>query len=156
MDVLGNLDTLQKTLAALAVIAGVFLGFLRWVRPKLQRVGSEARAGLDALVGREEIRDSITGKVLVPALPGIGVRMDTNEHELREQRAALTTLAEAVGKIADNQGQLTDHERRLKVLEEAHVERVVTKVESAQAWRAMEAVARSTPDDEALPGIGEN
>jgi hypothetical protein len=49
--------------------------------------------------------------------------------------------------------RLDDHDRRLKRLEEGVVERVVTKAESAAAWRAVEAIA-SQPDDAA--GLGEN
>lgn len=149
MDILGNLNTLQATLAALATIAGAVFGFLRWVRPKYKAVGRDFRAGRDALVGRDEIRDSITGAVLVPALPGMGVRMDTQEKQL-------STLTEAVSTLAKTTVQLADHEQRIKILEAAAVERVVTKVESAQAWRAVEAIASQAAVDEALPGVGEN
>jgi hypothetical protein len=150
MDFISNADLLSKLLATVIGIATAVGVFLRWVRPKMKQAASDIRAGRDALVGREPVFDSITGAELVPALPGIGVRMSTTEQQMG-------VLTDAVAKLADSSLRLDDHEGRLKRLEEGVVERVVTKAESAAAWRAVEAVANgTTPDDTPLPGLGEN
>lgn len=151
MDLLGNFDALTKTLIGAVTLVGVFFSFLRWVRPMVRRWGADVRAGRDALVGREAVHDSITGRVIAPALPGIGVRMDTME----TQQAVLT---DAVAKLANSTVRLDDLDIRVKRLEVGVVERIVTKSESAAAWRAVEAVANGTPppDDTALSTLGEN
>lgn len=120
LDLLGNLEPFSKTLIALAGAVGVVVAFMRWVRPRLRSWGADIRAGRDALVGREAIIDSITGKELVPALPGMGVRMDSNERQL-------ATLTEAVTALALSTVRLDDHERRLAVLEQASSPTVVVQ-----------------------------
>jgi hypothetical protein len=150
MDFISDADLLSKLLATVIAILTATFGFFRWVRPRVKQAASDIQAGRDALIGRDAIYDSITGKELVPALPGIGVRMSTNE-------AQLSDLVGAVSKLADNDHRLTEVEERVKRLEAGVVERVVTKAESLQAWRAVEAVANGTPpDDTPLPGLGEN
>lgn len=141
MNFLTQMDALSKALIGVLTLAGLAFTFARWMRPKLKQAASDIRAGRDALVGRDAIRDSITGKELFPALPGIGVRMATTE-------ASLSQLTTAVAKLVDNDARLTDVEHRTKALEDAMVERVVTRAESAAAWRAVEAVAHSAPPDE--------
>jgi hypothetical protein len=149
MDFISNADLLSKLLATVIGIATAVGVFLRWVRPKMKQAASDIRAGRDALVGREPVFDSITGAELVPALPGIGVRMSTTEQQMG-------VLTDAVAKLADSSLRLDDHEGRLKRLEEGVVERVVTRAESTAAWRAVEAIATQPEHDAPLPGIGEN
>lgn len=101
----------------------------------------DLRGGRDALLGRDAVVDTITGEERVPALPGIGVRMAHQEQQME-------LLTEAVAKLASTHTRLENHETRILKLEEAAVERVVTRAESAAAWRAMEAAALATPDEE--------
>ncbi len=140
MDLLTKIDVTMKTFIAAGTVLALIYGFLRWVRPGARALAKDFRAGRDALIGRDAIHDSITGVERVPALPGIGVRMDTTENQM----AMLTT---AVAKIADSHVMAEDHERRITKLEEAAVERVVARAESAAAWRAIEAVASTPPAD---------
>jgi hypothetical protein len=149
MDFISDADLLSKLLATLLTLLTAVFAFFRWVRPKMKQAASDIRAGRDALVGREPVFDSITGAELVPALPGIGVRMSTTEQQMG-------VLTDAVAKLADSSLRLDDHEGRLKRLEEGVVERVVTRAESTAAWRAVEAIATQPADDTPLPGIGEN
>ena len=143
MDLLTQIDVTMKALIGAATLLGVLFGFLKWVRPRMKSAASDTAAVRDAILGREAVKDSITGRELAPALPGIGVRM--------------ATIESAVALLADQGGRLDSLEHRVESLEEARVERVVAKVESAQAWRTMEAVANATPpDDTPLPGLGEN
>jgi hypothetical protein len=158
MDYITNIDALSKALIGVMTLGALVFSFFRWVRPKMKQAASDIRAGRDALVGRDAIYDStVPGKILVPALPGIGVRMASTENNLTE----LTT---AVAKLADNDQRTTDLEHwRAEVeawratVDAQSVERVVTRAESAAAWRAVEAVANGTPpEDVPLPGLGEN
>jgi hypothetical protein len=150
MDFISDADLLSKLLATLLTLLTAVFAFFRWVRPKLKQAASDVRAGRDALVGREAIHDTITGAELVPALPGIGLRMATTEQQMG-------VLTEAVAKLADSTLRLDDHDNRLRRLEEGVVERVVTRAESTAAWRAVEAIATQPEhDDTPLPGVGEN
>ena len=127
-------------LVGLGTLAAMALGWIRWIRPRIHSGRKEVVAVRDAILGREAIMDSITGKEIAPAVPGMGVRMATTEENLR-------VLADAVAKIADSHLRLDDHETRLKNLEDARVERVVNRVESAQAWRTIEKAIEADPGE---------
>lgn len=147
----------QQTVAAVTAVlalAGVIGGYLKWLRPRWRRVIEQLVAIRDSILGRDAIRDSITGRVIEQPLPGMGVRMDHQERQM-------TLLARTVDKLADAQNELAkavaqqvehgkrldDHEDRIGKLETAAVERIVARQESAQAWRAVEAaVNASSPD----------
>lgn len=147
MDFIANMDLLSKALATFIGLAGAIFGFFRWVLPRYRAVRSDIRAGRDALVGREAVVDSITGKVLAPALPGIGVRMETNEQQLSVLTEAVATLASSTARLDDHDKRIEAQDLRIAALETGYGERVVTRLESTAAWRAVEAVANSTPPE---------
>ena len=145
MDFITKMDLLSKFLVGVMTFGAMVFGFLRWVRPLARQVFRDLNSARDSIVGRDAVHDSITGKEIAPALPGIGVRMATTEQQM-------TVLTEAVAKIADSSARLDEHDARLKHLEEAAVERVVARAESTAAWRAVEAVASTPPThDPQLP-----
>lgn len=138
-----------QELIALAVGVTTLLGAVGafWVkvaRPRIERGRQEATAVRDAILGREPVVDSITGRELAPALPGIGQRMATVEQ-------ALVTLADNQRRLSDLEDEVIDHGERIDKIEAATVERVVTRAESTAAWRAMEAAVQAEPDQEAGP-----
>lgn len=143
--------------AALGLIAllSAIAGWAKLIRPKWRGFKGDVTAGRDALLGRDAIIDSITGKELAPALPGIGQRMAAQEQSTELLVVTVTKLvahqehAEKLEKRVDN------HDDRLKALEEAAVERVVAKAESTAAWRAMEAATKATPDMTIPPDPGD-
>lgn len=106
-----------------------------WIKGFLQDV----RGFRDAILGREEQRDSITREVVQPALPGIGVRMAHQESQMAEVTRALTTLV-------DQDRRLNDHEGRIVRLEGAADERMLTKIESIAAFDAMAKAHDARPD----------
>lgn len=144
-----NLDQAQATISAILgglALTGALVGYFRYLRPRYRRSKAVLTAARDSLVGREAVVDSITGKELAPALPGIGERM-----------ASVETVVERIATVIEGQQaqdrRLADHESRIKVLEDAVVERVFSKAESAAAWRAVEAVANhAAPSDD--PELG--
>lgn len=133
---------LALSLCALLAVLG---GWLRWIRPRWRNGRREITAVRDAILGREAQFDSITGKEISPALPGMGVRMAHQEQQME-------LITSAVARLAETHERLENHESRIKKLEDAAVERVVARAESAAAWRAMEAAhlaeAPLTLDDE--------
>lgn len=133
----------ESVILAAAVVAA--LAALSKYGLKVWRAWRVARAKVtavgDAILGREAVVDTITGKEIAPALPGMGVRMAHQEQQMEAITAAVTRLA-------SQHEALKDHETRISRLEEAAVERVVTRAESAAAWSAVEAVAKSQPPDE--------
>lgn len=136
--------------AGLLVLFGgggaVLAGWLKWIRPRWRAFRHRATAASDAILGREAKYDSITGELVQPALPGVGVR-------LADQQQQLDTLTVAVSRIADYHDRLDNHDVRITALEAAAVERVVTRAESGLAFRAMEAAVKATPSDDDHPPI---
>lgn len=125
-------------LSVLGILAILIPVWLKWIRPKWRAFIHDVAAGRDALVGRDAIHDPLSGTQIAPALPGVGKRMETIE-------AALVVLA-------DNQAVLINHEERILALEQAAVERIVTRAESGAAYSAMEAAFRSHDDpDHTIP-----
>lgn len=130
-----SLVHVEVTLAiALGVVGvlGALLAAWRWARPRYRAAKARTNAAIDSLVGRDAIVDTITGRELAPALPGIGQRMDVVEH----------TLA----KLADQQNRIDDHETRLSRLEIANIERTVTRAESLQHLSTLDEAIRRIPE----------
>ncbi|UUW87393.1 hypothetical protein [Pimelobacter simplex] len=146
-------DIIGLVLGVIAVL-GALLGYLRWVRPRIRRgIGVWVQIR-DSLIGREEQRDSITGRKTADALPGIGVRMDNVERGQQEQSRALNHIATLIESQQQQDQRLDTVERRVDALEQAAIERVAGKAESVAAFRAIEAVARQT--DPTAPEIEEH
>ncbi len=143
-------QTSASVSVALGIIAilGAVVAHFRWVRPKYRRGRDMFVAGRDSLIGRPAIVDTITGKELSPALPGIGNRMENVEQNQIETRDALRHIAAVMEGQQIQDRRIDDHETRLHALEAAAVERIVTKAESAAAWRAVEAVSGGGLPDE--------
>lgn len=131
-------DWLTFALAVGAVVSLV-AGWLRWVRPRYRRARAEVTGIRDSILGRDAIVDSITGREIEPALPGVGLRLAAQEERLG-------TLAEAFASLANSHAMLDDHETRIQALEVASVERIVSRAESAAGWRAMEEAIKAEPD----------
>ena len=115
----------QWIIFAASVVAalGILWKVAKRARRKAKDVSGDVVAIRDSILGRDAVVDSITGKELAPALPGIGQRMDTVER--------------ALVALADQHAVLEDHEERIKALEAARVERVVSQAESAAMWQAV-------------------
>lgn len=127
------------TASALALLAW---GWWKRVRPWWKGLKRDLIGGRDALLGREAVTDSITGKELAPAQPGVGVRIANVE-------SAIVTLAQLHVDINDLKASRDEHGQRITKLEDAAVERVVGRAESAAAFQAIEAAIKATPDVEA-------
>ena len=120
----------------------------RWGRPKVQQAKREATAMRDAILGRERVVDSITGRELAEPLPGIGVRMAHQEDQMRMLTDAVSKIADSHRRLEHVEQRVDRHDEELADLRAAQMERIVARAESAQAWSAVEAVAKSTPPDQ--------
>jgi hypothetical protein len=143
-----NLEPAQVGAGLVAVAAAIGALALLWKYAVKAWCGwrlarSKVGAVTDAILGREAVVDSITGKEIAPALPGMGVRMAHQEQQMEAITLAVTRLASQQEAIVELKRGHEDHASRLARLEEAAVERVVTKAESAAAWRAIEAVTKN-------------
>jgi len=126
-----------------SVLVAAAIGFRRRVIPWWRRVSGKFDAITETLVGREAIHDAATGKELVPAQPGLGVRIATLEEgfsELAKQSHRMDTLERQMMQQGE---QLQLHATEIAALKRAETERIVTRAESAQMWRA---VADGDPD----------
>jgi hypothetical protein len=157
-------STAPADIAQTGVILGVALSLIallaygrrvvRWVRPRWADFAADVRASRDALLGRDAIVDSITKKEIAPALPGIGVRMEHQEQRALRQEERTEVIAGTLVKLVDQHERLIGLTERVNgiddrvlKLEQAAVERIVGKAESAEAWRAVQAVAGQQPAD---------
>ena len=120
----------------------MLLGWLRVVRPRIRKARATLTSAQDALLGREAIIDSITGREIAPALPGVGSRMAHQEQQMELLTVSVTKLVDQQQHQIALERRVDGHEDRIKGLEDAAIERVVGKAESASAWRAMEAIAK--------------
>lgn len=132
-----NLDSAYTALATFALIVTLLAGWVKWARPRLTEHLRRERAKDDAILGRPPVLDSITGKELAPAVPALGVRLSNIE-------GVIVRLAESDAERKIIITQLTRHDRQIENLdaritrvEEGQLERIVTKAESAQMWRAV-------------------
>lgn len=138
-------------IALAATVVGLITalgGWFRWGRPKVEKARQDGAAMRDAILGRDPVVDSITGRELAPALPGIGVRMATTEEQM-------LLLTEAVAKIADSHVRLEHIETRVNGIEAdvadlkaGTMERIMARAEAAQAWSAVEAAVQATPPEQ--------
>ena len=122
--------------AALGLLAllGAFVGWLRWVRPQWRGSMRTWIAVRDSLVGRDAQTESTTGRIIAPALPGIGVRLENVERSIESIAALLRSQ--------HTQDQRLDSlEHRVAQLEDGTIERIAAKAESVAAWRAVEKIA---------------
>lgn len=156
------------TLTLLGIATALIGLYAKLLHPVLKRRQEDERrkeedriATRDAILGRPAIPDTTRpGHILHAATPGLPERMDASDADAREQRTQMAEMSRALVALAEShkhQGAqdkiLADHERRLDKLEEGAVERVVTRAESAAAWRAMEAAALAKPDVESEPDL---
>lgn len=130
-----------NAIIGLAAVVGVIFGFFKWVRPAFRKFVRDFVAARDSLIGRDEIRDSITDEVKVPALPGIGKRVATIE-------LAVATLVQQQAEIAQLKSSSDDHRQRIEKLEAAALERAMSHAESAQAFKTIETAIKTTPPPE--------
>ena len=140
-----NLNAATGLALSLCALMALMLGWLRWLRPRYRQIKSDAISARDAIVGRDAQYDSITRELTEPALPGIGVRMASQEAQMTEMTKAVTQLAVTHTQLIRVNETLVNHEGRLANLEAATVERVAARNESTAAWGAVEAVANATP-----------
>lgn len=140
---------------ALSVIAlcGALLSWVRWGRPRWQNIVSDVRGIRDAMLGRDAIVDSITKKEIEPALPGIGVRMAHQEEKTDRITGTLEKLVDQQETLIKLHERVDGIDGRVRKLEEGAVERIVTRAESAEAFRAIQAVAGQNPDGLEQPDL---
>lgn len=142
-DMWHGLEGWLQGIILLGLCVGTIYAFLKWLKPRLHEVRSDARAIRDTLVGRPAVRDSITNRVVSPALPSIGDRMASQEE-------AVQKVADAVQQLATTATRLDQHDKRLNRLEDAlQIDRRLDKIESVQLLRTIETVAQAEATDPA-------
>lgn len=122
---MNHTEALVTIAAAVVMILGGCYGAYRRFRPSVRR-GS---AAIDALVGREAVTDR-SGNVIEAAQPGLVHRVATVEE-------AVVEIRHVVALWTETQHTLTDHGARIKALEDSRLEKLITRAESAQMWRAV-------------------
>lgn len=136
-----SLDSWLQFIVLLGLAVATVAAFIKWLRPRIREVRTDARAIRDTLVGRPAVRDSITNRVVSPALPSIGDRMASQEE-------AVQKVADAVQQLATTATRLDQHDRRLNRIEDAlQIDRRLDKIEAVQLLRTIETVAQSDPGE---------
>lgn len=119
----------------LSIVGLLWGGWLKWGRPKAQR----AEAMSEAMLGRAEVRDR-SGALIQPAQPGMPA-------QVAELTDAVRELVQMQHRVDGVEAQLAAVDGRVKVLEDARMEHVVSRAESAAAYSAIEAAVNATPPD---------
>jgi hypothetical protein len=124
---LPSLDSVNYTLAILGIV-GLFVGWWRgwWESPRRREARARDKAVAEAILGEPAVHD-LAGKIIAPAQPGLVARTSTLEQ-------AVSTLVDQDARIKYLE---TNHGARIKALEDARVERLVSQAESAHMWRAV-------------------
>lgn len=136
----GVSDTLQLVVL-LGAAGAVLLAVLKWVRPKSREVVKDFVAGRDALVGRPAVYDSITGKEIAPALPGIGQRVTTLEE-------AIPAISVALTRMSDMHVRVSGVEDRVGRLERMEGERSLARTESIELLRTIDNAIKADPKED--------
>lgn len=129
-------DGLQIALT-LSTLMALWIGWAKAVRPKVRRFRARWNQAGDALLGREPIIDPASGRELAPALPGIGQRMATVEDAVKilaEAQARSEALSQRLSRV---ETQVSTNTENIATMMVAAAERIVTKEEAAQMWRAI-------------------
>lgn len=150
-DFLAGLDAIVTILVGCTALGAAIVGYAKWAKPKLQARQKRQEAFESAILGRPAVpHPEIPGKILAPAVPGIGERQARQEEQMTE-------LVSAVAKIADTHVRVDALETRVTALEDGRVfERAAGKIESIQLMRTMEAAVNAAPngDDDDRDGSG--
>lgn len=125
----------------LVALVSALGAWVRWARPRWRGVKSDTVAMRDSLLGREAVVDSITGKELSPALPGIGQRVASLEE-------STAVIGAALARMADTNQRLDSHDQRLRRLEQAADERTLARTESIEMLRTIDTAIRADTKDE--------
>lgn len=131
--------TIAAFVTAFAAAAVVLYKTMRWLGRKVVATYQKGDQAFDVLVGRPEILHPETGQVLVPATPGLGMRLATMEHaivSLSHVHRDVTELTERVEEVAET---LDTH-----ITESAENNRLRMQEQKAM-WDAVQAVAKATP-----------
>jgi hypothetical protein len=122
------------TLCGLLVL---WVGWIKAVRPKIRRFRTRWNQAGDALLGRDPIVDTITGREVSPALPGIGQRMATVEDAVKTLTDTVARLDAINERLDRHEAQIGTNTENIAAIMVAAAERIITKDESAQMWRAI-------------------
>lgn len=130
---LPSLDSINYTIALLTLIG---IGIAIWRSKSRRRMNAVA----DAILGQEEVTDS-TGGIIRRGEPGL-------VHRVTQVEVAIVEFRHAIALFTEAQHRIDQLEQRVKTLEDDRVERIVTKAESAQMWRAVAEANVEPPLDE--------
>ena len=153
-----------QLIIGLCTLAGIAFTVWKWVLPRYRKARNVSTAFVDTFMGREAVVDSITGRVISPAIPAIGTRMADQESDVRGIRNDVGLLTRAVADLAsaqadmtalqarmdDHDRRITDNDHRLTAIEQGHhLERMAGKAESIHMFRAIESIANGDDPDDA-------
>lgn len=135
-------DWLTLALGIIALLSALAGFWVKWLRPKVRRASAEITEVRDNILGRPAIVNEITKKEVAPAVPSLGAQiagLGEAVRELTKSHARLDNLETRVDKVEG-------YEVRIIKLEEASIERIVTRAESAAGWTAMAEAIKADPD----------
>ena len=136
------MDATQQLVAVVVgclTVVGLMAGW--WYK-----FGRPMAATAEAILGRAEVTDR-SGAVVQEAQPGMPAQVAELAKTVRVLVEMNRTVDGVVADVAVLRSDVASVSDRVTVLEHGAVERVASKVESAQAFKAIEAVALQQPDD---------
>lgn len=140
MDTLGQITAIGASLVA--VLVGLAAFWLKVLQPRLEKAAHFLARVDETINGRPAELDSY-GRPRSPAIPALAEQQAETQAQMRELTTAVRALVEHTQQLDEVRTIVVDHDRRIGKLEEAYVERVVSRADSALAWRAVEAAVRA-------------
>src|SRR5690606_34845484 len=83
-----------KLILGVAGVVGVVAGLWRWGWPRYRMARAKVTGVTDAILGRDAIVDTITGRESALALPGIGGRRASQEQQMEMLTVTVTKLVD--------------------------------------------------------------
>ena len=139
----------DNVLAALGIVGGIVTilgggGVLGWwwrKQPERQRERERNAAVADAILGEPAVLDR-SDQEIQPARPGL-------VHRVTSVEEAVIQIGNMTGLLNEALKRIDTLDERLAVVERAQIERILTKAESANMWRAI-------ADRDAIDGSAED
>lgn len=129
-------DAAQVVLT-LTTLAAIWLGWAKVLGPWVKRKWDRFVGIFQAIAGRDPIVDKASGKELAPAMPPLGEQLSTINDTMQKLVIVIESNHDAHKRIDNHEGRLSATERDIAAMKLAAVERIVTKDEAAQMWRAV-------------------
>lgn len=129
-------DGVQVVLT-LSTVGALWFGWAKVAGPRVKRQWNRLVGFVEAIAGRDAIVDKASGIEKAPAVPPLGVRLASIDDTMQKLVVVIESNHDAHKRIDSVVADVAVLKVDVDGLKTAAVERIVTKSESAEMWRAI-------------------